>query len=58
MTRSEIERYERECINRALGPFRTPPRIDNAIQQLIQHTERRRALAGQQHIIQTAEGKQ
>ncbi|WP_238084498.1 hypothetical protein [Pseudescherichia vulneris] len=44
MTRSEAEQYERESVFRALGPGRAVIQQDAAIQQMIQHTARRRAV--------------
>lgn len=42
MTRSDIERYERESVVRALGNHRGPE--DDGAQQLIRRSERRRAV--------------
>lgn len=41
MTRSDIERYERESVMRAMGTNRGPG--DDGAQQLIRSSERRRA---------------
>ena len=42
MTRSDIERYERESVMRAVGTSRGPS--DDGAQQLIRSSERRRAV--------------
>lgn len=42
MTRSDIERYERESVMRALGTNRGPG--DDGAQQLIRSSARRRAM--------------
>lgn len=51
MNRSDIERYERESVIRALGNHRGPD--DDGVQQLIRSSERRRAAqeASQREVL-------
>ncbi|EOV9573899.1 hypothetical protein ACN5LO_001814 [Cronobacter sakazakii] len=43
MSREDFDRYERECVMRASGPYRGPG--DDGAQRIIRNSERRRRAA-------------